>query len=243
MQIENISFFLAFIAGLLSILSPCVLPLLPSYVSYITGISFEDLTESNVSKDVFRKTLFHSLLFICGFSFIFIFLGASASFLGKTLGQYQDMIARIGGGIIILFGLHLIGIIKFSFLQGEKKADLKEKPAGIFGSILVGVVFAAAWTPCVGPILGSILTLAAAKGNVASGVYLLTAYSLGFAIPFLLFSLFLNSFLFHFQKFRKHLRLVSILSGILLLILGVSLITGYFSDLASYLSQFNLVNF
>ncbi|MBI2609085.1 MAG: sulfite exporter TauE/SafE family protein [Deltaproteobacteria bacterium] len=252
---DNISFFVAFAAGLLSILSPCVLPLLPSYVSYITGISFDELTSAvsvvdsrfrgndRGARAVFKTTLRHSLFFIFGFSFVFIFLGASASFLGGLLNQYQDLITKIGGGILIIFGLHLVGVMKLGFLEKEKKADFKTKPTGLLGSFIVGVIFAAAWTPCVGPILGGILTLAATQGNVGYGVYLLTAYSIGFALPFLLFSLFLNSFLFHFQNFKKHIHWVSVLSGILLLVLGVTLITGHFTSLAGYLSRFNFINF
>lgn len=240
---DSISFFVAFIAGLLSILSPCVLPLLPSYVSYITGISFDELAHAKQSHRVIKTTLKHSLLFIFGFSFVFIFLGASASFLGALLNQYQDLITKIGGGILIIFGFHLMGVMKLSFLEKEKKADFKTKPAGLLGSFIVGVVFAAAWTPCVGPILGGILTLAATKGNVGYGIYLLSAYSIGFAIPFLLFSLFLNSFLFHFQNLKKHIHWISLLSGVLLLILGVTLITGHFTFLAGYLSKFNFINF
>ncbi len=239
---DNLSLFVAFVAGLLSILSPCVLPLLPSYVSYVTGISFDELVGGSKTS-IFKRTLQHSLLFIFGFSFVFISLGASASFFGKILVEYQDLVARVGGGLIIIFALHLLGILKLSFLEKDKKLHLQTKPMGYIGSVFVGMVFAAAWTPCVGPILGSILTLAATKSDVGSGIMLLTAYSLGFAIPFLIFSIFLNSFLFYFEKFRKYLRFVSVASGVLLLILGITLMSGYFSKLAAYLAKFSLINF
>ncbi|HLD74915.1 MAG TPA: cytochrome c biogenesis protein CcdA [Bdellovibrionota bacterium] len=240
---DNLSFGLSFVAGFLSVLSPCVLPLLPSYVSYITGISYDHLTRSATPKYIFKQTFFHSLFFILGFSCIFILLGATASLVGIFLKIYHVWLAKIGGIIIVFFGLHVSGIFPISFLSQDKKLDLKSRPAGLIGSFIVGIIFAAAWTPCVGPILGSILMLASTKDSVSSGVLLLTSYSLGFALPFLVFSLFLNSFIFHFQKLRQHVRWVSIISGVLLIFLGLTLITGHFARLASYLAKFNLLRF
>ena len=238
---NNLSFGLSFVAGFLSVLSPCVLPLLPSYVSYITGISYDHLTDRATRSYVFKKTFLHSLFFILGFSLIFILLGATASLVGLFLKQYQDWLARIGGIIIVFFGLHVSGIFTIPFLSQDKKLDLKSKPVGYVGSFIVGIIFAAAWTPCVGPILGSILMLAGTRTEVLSGVLLLTAYSLGFALPFMLFSLFLNTFIFHFQKVRQHMKWISVISGVLLILLGLSLITGHFVLLASYLSRFSLI--
>src|SRR3989338_1152973 len=227
MTADNLSFGISFMAWLLSVLSPCVLPLFPSYVSYITGISYDHLTNKTTPLYVFKKTFFHSLFFILGFSLVFILLGATASLVGVFLKQYQDWLARIGGIIVVFLGLHVAGIFTLPFLSQDKKIDLKSKPAGYMGSLIVGIIFAAAWTPCVGPILGSILMLAGTKSSVSSGVLLLTFYSLGFAIPFLVFSLFLNSFIFHFHKVRQHMRWISIISGVLLIVLGLTLMTGH----------------
>ncbi len=236
---ENLSLGVSFVAGFLSALSPCVLPLLPSYVSYITGISYDHLTNKATSSYIFKKTFFHSLFFILGFSLIFILLGATASLVGGFLKQYQDWLVRIGGIIIVFFGLHVAGIFTIPFLSQDKKLELKSKPQGLIGSLIVGIIFAAAWTPCVGPILGSILMLAGTKSSVLSGVLLLAAYSLGFALPFIIFSLFLNTFIFHFQKLRHHMKWITVTSGLLLILLGLTLITGHFTRLTSYLSKFN----
>ena len=191
---QNISLLLAFSAGLFSFLSPCVLPLVPSYVSYITGLSFEDLTNKTERTDILKTTVFNSLLFILGFSVVFISLGASASYIGKLMVSYQEIIRKVGGVIIIIFGLFIMGILKMNFLQVEKKMHIKSKPAGYIGSFLVGIGFAAGWTPCVGPILGSILLFASTSGSVATGIKLLTIYSIGLALPLFISALAINSF-------------------------------------------------
>ena len=223
--------------GLLSILSPCVLPLLPSYLSYITGISFDDLHLKK--KRILFLSVFHSLLFILGFSFMFVLLGAAASVVGQFFRGYQGIVTKVGGAIIVILGLHLTGILKFTFLEKQKFFQLEEKPWGFFGSFIIGVIFAAAWTPCVGPVLGSILTLAASNADLWHGVTLLSAYSLGFAIPFLVLSFSVNFFLVHFTKIKRHLKWFSVGSGIILILLGISLITNYFSTLTAYLSGFS----
>jgi len=223
------SFALAFLAGLLSFLSPCVLPLVPSYVGFLTGLSADEL-------EVRRGTaLLHALAFVAGFSAIFIGLGASASVLGVLLLHWQVWIGRIGGVVIILFGLYLLRVIQPAFLTRELRLQLANKPLGYVGSGFVGVTFGAAWTPCIGPILGAILTLAAAQGSVGHGASLLTAYSLGLAVPFLLTALALDRFLLWFQRFRPYIVWVERIAGILLIILGLLLVTDRFTLIASWL--------
>jgi len=183
---EKVSLLMAFGGGLLSFFSPCVLPVIPSYISYITGISFEDLTGEQDRRRIRMVTLKNSLLFIAGFSFVFILLGASSSFLGSVLFEYQEAVRKIGGVLIVIMGCYIAGILKIGFLSRDKRLHLRNKPAGLLGSFLVGIAFAAGWTPCIGPILGSILLYAGTAGSVASGIELLTAYALGLGLPFLL---------------------------------------------------------
>ena len=223
------SFALAFVAGLLSFLSPCVLPLIPSYVGFLTGLTLEEL-------EVRRGTaLLHALWFVAGFSLIFIALGATASALGVWLLRSQVWIGRIGGVVVILFGLYLLGVLRPGILMRERKVQLARKPLGYLGSAFVGITFGAAWTPCIGPILGAILTLAAAQGSVGHGAFLLTAYSAGLALPFVLTALALDRFLAWFQRFRPYLAWAERIAGGLLILLGVLLLTDRFTLLASWL--------
>src|SRR3990170_2025658 len=237
---QSISLFLAFSAGLFSFLSPCVLPLVPSYVSYITGLSFEDLTNKTERTDILKTTVFNSLLFILGFSVVFISLGASASYIGKVMVSYQEIIRKVGGVIIIIFGFFIMGILKLNFLQVEKKMHIKTKPAGYVGSFLVGIAFAAGWTPCVGPILGSILLYASTSGSVATGIKLLTIYSIGLALPLFISAIAINSFLSYFKKFHKYIRIITIASGILLVFLGILIYTNSLSLITFYMYKFGI---
>ncbi len=230
----EVGVFIAFTAGIFSFLSPCVLPLVPSYLTFVTGMSLEDLQEG-----VDRRTTFtHSLLFVVGFSSIFILLGASASFLGQFFRAYEVWITRIGGVVIVLLGMHLAGLFRMTPLLREKRLHLNDKPAGYLGTLGVGVAFGAGWTPCIGPALGAILTYGMAQDTMWAGVGLLTVYSLGLAIPFLLASLALDWFLQTFQKFRAWIPIVEKASGVLLILLGILLLTGQFTLLASWLSQY-----
>ena len=223
------SFALAFVAGLLSFLSPCVLPLIPSYVGFLTGLTLEEL-------EVRRGTaLAHALWFVAGFSLIFIALGATASAFGVLLLRSQVWIGRIGGGVVILFGLYLLGVLRPALLMRERKVQLARKPLGYLGSAFVGVTFGAAWTPCIGPILGAILTLAAAQASVGHGAALLTAYSAGLALPFVVTALALDRFLAWFQRFRPYLAWVERIAGGLLILLGLLLVTDRFTLLAGWL--------
>lgn len=228
---ESIGLGFALMGGVVSFLSPCVLPLVPSYLSFVTGMSLEDLQEG-----VNRKATFiHSLLFVTGFSLVFITLGASASFLGSFLRYYEVWIARIGGAVIIVLGLHLTGVLRIAPLMRERRIHVSDRPAGYLGTVGVGAAFGAGWTPCIGPVLGAILTLAGTQETVWAGVGLLSVYSLGLAIPFLISALALDWFLGAFSRFRRFLPLVEKLAGVVLIILGLLLMTGLFTLLNNLL--------
>ena len=230
----DVGIAIAFVAGLVSFLSPCVLPLVPSYLTFVTGMSLEDLQEG-VNR---RATFIHSLLFVAGFSAIFVLLGAAASFLGQFFRYWEVWIARIGGVIIILLGLHLAGVFRLAPLMREKRVHLADKPVGYLGTFGVGLAFGAGWTPCIGPILGAILTYGFSQDTMWAGVGLLSVYSLGLAVPFLLAALALDWFLQAFQRFRRWMPVVEKASGVLLVVLGILLITGRFTVLSGYLTRF-----
>lgn len=233
----NVPFFIALAAGFLSFLSPCVLPLLPSYLSFITGVSLEELIQGGKDSRMRKITIINSLIFIFGFSLVFVLLGTSASLVGNILFRYQIWITRIGGIFIIIFGLHLTGVLNLSLLQRDKRIHLGRRPLGYLGSFLAGIVFAAGWSPCIGPILGAILFYAASQDSILLGISLLAVYSLGLAVPFFLSSLALQIFLEYYAKLRKHLRLVSLISGGLLIAVGVLLATNNFALLSLGLNR------
>ena len=234
---SDLSLYLAFAAGLLSFLSPCVLPLLPSYLAFITGLSFEELTQEETRGKRRKTILLHSLMFVLGFSSLFTALGASATYLGQFLSAYRDTIRIAGGILVILFGLFISGIFSFDFLQREKKFHLQNKPLGFLGSYLVGLTFAAGWTPCVGPILSSILLFASTQQDVWSGIFLLLAYSLGMGLPFLVCSLALNTFLSTFRKTARHIGVITKVGGALLILVGILLLTDSFSYLSELFAR------
>ena len=236
-QPQEVSVLIAFAAGFLSFVSPCVLPLVPSYITYITGVSFHDLTDKETRKKVKWTTLIHSCLFVLGFSTIFILMGASASYLGQILSKYQNWIMKIGGILILLLGVHFILQI-FPFLQIEKHFEMKKKPLGYLGSFLVGLVFAAGWTPCIGPILSTILIYASTSQQMTTGIILLACYSLGLGIPFLLSSLAFNLFLSTFEKVRRYMKVFIFICGFFLIGVGILLLTGTFRLVTDY---FNLL--
>src|SRR5687768_13061714 len=224
-----LGFMVAFVAGLLSFLSPCVLPLVPSYVGFITGMTLPEVTGRR------RAVLTHALLFVAGFSLIFVLLGASATALGRALNYYQVWLQRVGGALIILFGLLCLGVFKVGMLTQERRLHLERKPVGYLGSALVGMAFGAGWTPCIGPVLGGILGLAATSTDVSRGMQLLAVYSAGLALPFLLAAVAVESFLDWFQRFRPYLPWVMRFSGALLVVVGVLLLTGEFTRMAGWL--------
>ncbi len=235
-QPQEISVLIAFSAGVLSFISPCVLPLVPSYITYITGVTFKDLTDGEERGKVRWKTMLHSFLFILGFSTVFIVMGASASYLGQVLSRYQYWIMKGGGILIIILGIHFTGLINLPFLQVERRFELKKKPLGYLGSFLVGIVFAAGWTPCIGPILSTILLYASTTKNFTTGMFLLTIYSIGLGVPFFLSSLAFNSFLSAFERIRKYMKVVTIVSGFFLIAIGILFLTDLFSTLNTYLN-------
>jgi cytochrome c-type biogenesis protein len=234
---QDLSLFLAFAGGVLSFLSPCVLPLVPSYLVFITGLSFDELTHDYPQRKLRGIILGHSLLFILGFSVLFTLLGASACFIGQLVVTHKDTIRIAGGILVIVFGLFISGVFSFGFLQQEKKVHLKAKPLGYLGSFLVGVTFAAGWTPCVGPILASILLYASTAEDMRSGILLLLFYSLGLGLPFFACSLALNTFLSTFQKARGYVGVFTKVGGILLIIVGVLLLTNSFPLLQLWLAR------
>jgi cytochrome c-type biogenesis protein len=234
----SVSFVAAFTAGLVSFLSPCVLPLVPGYISMLSGTSLDELKEGDKSA-VLRKVLLHSIFFIIGFTIVFVILGASASWLGQLLLSHMSLLYKIAGAIIIVFGLHMTGLLKINLLYRDKRFHNAGTGTTPFGALLMGLAFAFGWTPCIGPILAAILTVAASQNTIWSGVYLLSAYSMGLAVPFLLTSLGVNSFLRFYQRFRTHLGKVEIFAGSVMIILGLMIMTNQFTRLSSYLSFLN----
>jgi cytochrome c-type biogenesis protein len=239
-SVQQISLFAAFAAGLLSFVSPCVLPLVPSYISYITGLSVERLSDVSEGQR-FRKTIMvNSLLFIAGFSTVFIAFGASASLIGQLLIVYQDHIRRIGGVLIIIFGLYLLGILNLRFLTTEKRMHFNTRPAGYVGSFLIGIAFAAGWTPCVGPVLGTILLYASTTDSLMNGVALLASYSLGLGLPLFLTALGIDRFLSYFKQVRAYLWGVSTVSGVFLVVVGVMIYANSLTMITSFLERYRI---
>ena len=229
MGADSVGLAVAFTAGILSFLSPCVLPLVPSYISFITGLSLDELGVRR------RVALTHGLFFISGFTLIFVALGATATGVGQALNHYQSWIERIGGLLIVFFGLYLLGAIRFGPLAREQRVHLQEKPVGYLGSTLVGVAFGAGWTPCIGPILASILMLNMVEASLLRGTLLLFVYSMGLAVPFLLAAVAVERFIGWFKKFRAYIPLTTKVAGGILIFVGLLLVSGYFSVLAGWL--------
>jgi cytochrome c-type biogenesis protein len=232
MHSSEVTYLGAFIAGLLSFLSPCVLPLIPSYITYITGLSFVDLQDEHPSHKVRQTSMLHSLAFILGFTVVFVLLGASATYLGSFLNQHAGFFRKIGGILIVLMGVHVTGLVPINLLMGEKRVTIHRKPAGFAGTFLVGIAFAAGWTPCIGPILATILMVAATEENVYHGIVLLLVYSLGLGIPFFLSSLAMHQFIVAFQRFKKFIRLFEICTGLFLMLVGVIIYFNWLSRLS-----------
>ena len=220
---------ISFSAGVLSFLSPCVLPLIPSYVTFVTGLTLEDVSRAR------RVALVHSLLFVLGFTLIFLALGATATTLGRVLLAYRDWISRVGGVMIILFGLYLLGTVRLGALERDRRVQLAEKPVGYLGTVLVGIAFGAGWTPCIGPILGSILLYTSTEADLGRGLGLLLAYSLGLAVPFVAAAVAIEHFLAIFARMRRRLVWVTRAAAVLLIGVGLLLVTDYFTLIASTL--------
>jgi cytochrome c-type biogenesis protein len=238
MEVQTVGLLVAFAAGLLSFLSPCVLPLIPSYVTFITGMSLDELTAVEVERSRVRyAVLLHGSLFVVGFTLVFVILGASATFLGSLFFYASRWVERVGGVLLILFGLYLLGLLRLPGADREWRIHLGDKPLGYMGTVLVGVTFGAGWTPCIGPVLGGILMLASTSGSVQSGVGLLLVYSAGLAIPFLLAALLLQHFLGGMRRIGRWLPWVSRISGLLLLVIGILLLTGSFATLSALMGS------
>jgi cytochrome c-type biogenesis protein len=227
---DSVGLPLAFVAGLLSFLSPCVLPLIPSYVTFITGLSLDDVTSRR------WVALSHALMFVSGFTVIFVLLGASATAVGSLLNYHRVWLERIGGALIVVFGLYLLGAFQWGALARERRLHIQDKPVGYLGSALVGLAFGAGWSPCIGPILGAVLTYTSATATLGQGMVLLLVYSLGLGLPFILAALAIDRFLAWFQRYRRFIPIVTRLSGVVLVVVGVLLAAGYFSWLAGKLS-------
>jgi cytochrome c-type biogenesis protein len=229
----SVGVLVAFSAGLFSFLSPCVLPLFPSYVSFITGMSVSDLT-ADLTGAARRRVIFHALAFVLGFSLVFVALGASFSAAGQFLLDYRNLIRQIGGVLIVIFGLYIAGVFKWAAMGRTMQFQLREKPAGYLGSLAVGITFAIGWTPCVGPILGAILSLAGTAETVQRGIGLLIAYSAGLGLPFLLSAVALGTFLKFFRRYRPFIPVMERAAGVLLVIVGVLVFTNYYVVLNSW---------
>jgi len=230
----EVSFFAAFIAGIISFISPCVLPLIPMYISFISGLSVDEMKSSVDRKRILKKVIVSSVFFILGFSIIFIGLGASSSLLGKFLLSRLSLLSKIAGAVIIILGLHTAGVFRLGLLNYEKRFHLSNKPSGLLGSFIAGLAFAFGWTPCVGPVLGAILIYSSSQDTVRQGIILLSMYSIGLGIPFLITGISFNVFLGFLQKVRKHYKFVQIFTGVCLIIMGILVFTGSFSVLSGY---------
>ena len=221
---ESISYPAALFAGLLSFFSPCILPLIPAYFTFITGLSLDELTNDS-SLQMRTRVIRATVSYVLGFSVVFILMGATASFLGKAIFNYLEWIRIVGGILIILFGIHMLGFFRIPALEFERRLQMQNKPLHFFGTFLVGMAFAAGWSPCIGPILGSILIMAGNHETVSSGMGLLSAYSLGLAVPFLILSVFVNSMLALIKKASWSIKYINMTAGVLLLALGLLLVT------------------
>lgn len=227
----------ALLAGLLSFLSPCVLPLIPGYLSFISGVSIDELSNTERRGEQTRRLIINTLFFVAGFSLVFILLGVGASSIGRWLQSNLQLFNRIAGVVVFLFGLHVAGVFRINALNYEKRFHLQGsgKKKGIWGALFIGLAFAFGWTPCIGPILGSILTLAAQQSNVGQGVWLLTVYSLGLGIPFILTAILFNYLIGAFGFIKRHFRAVEIISGGLLMVVGILIFFNLLSRISTFL--------
>ena len=235
---QQVTLLAAFAAGFLSFVSPCVLPLIPGYISFVSGVSVEEM-RGDVAPATSRLQVFlTSLAFVVGFSIVFVALGASATAIGKFMFAKLPLLSKIAGVILIIFGLHTMGVFRIAFLEAEKRVHSQRKPAGPIGAMLVGVAFAFGWTPCIGPILGGILAIAGSKNTVGEGITLLAVYSLGLGIPFLLTSLAINQFFGVAKRIRRYYHAIELVSGALLIVIGVLIITGQLTIITRYLQPY-----
>ena len=249
-NLSPLSLLVAFAAGVLSFISPCVLPLIPGYISFISGASLDQLrgrpaaaaeaggVATAVAPGTSRRILLTSLAFVAGFSLVFVAFGATASVIGQLLGSYKTKIAYVAGAVLIVLGLHMMGVFRIGFLDYEKRAQASARPTGLLGAMLVGVAFAFGWTPCIGPILGGILTIAGAQESVAQGVVMLAAYSLGLGVPFLLTALAIDRFFAAFARIRRHYHAIEVVSGVLLIAIGLLMLLNRLTLITNFLTPY-----
>ena len=233
MLTQNVSIWLVFAEGILSFLSPCVLPLLPAYISYLAGASVDDIKASAALR---KSLIFNAIGFTVGLSLVFISLGAGASLLGGVLLKQGNLLRKIGGVVVVIFGVHHTGAITLPFLNYEKRLQVTGKTPGFFKAMLLGITFSFGWTPCIGPILGSVLILAGNTSKVVQGMGLLGVYSLGMSIPFILIALALGKFLSSFRKIMPYFPVIKIVSGVLLILMGVLIYFNYLDILGAVFS-------
>jgi cytochrome c-type biogenesis protein len=241
-MVENPTFLAAFAAGVLSFISPCVLPLIPGYLSYISGLTLDEMQGTGDGAMSLgaarRRVLVASIFFILGFSFVFICFGAAASVVGQYMLERQRLLAKIAAVIVIVFGLHTMGVLRIGWLYSEKRVQVEKKPTSLLGAFFVGLAFAFGWTPCIGPILAGILAIAGTQQTVGQGVQLLAVYSAGLGLPFLLTAFAINQFFTVFKRIRKHYHLIEIISGLLLVLIGLLIFTNRFTLIAKWLTPY-----
>ena len=236
-MLHQVTILGAVFAGVLSFVSPCVLPLVPPYLGFLAGVSMEELTGKGDEKTASLKVFTSALAFVAGFSTVFVILGASASFLGRFVSQYFEVLGYIAGALIIIMGLHFLGVFRIGLLYREARVHVERKPAGPLGAYLIGLAFAFGWTPCVGPILSAILVVAGSEQTVARGAILLSAYALGLGIPFLLAAVFAGPFIHGMKRFRRYMGIVEKVMGGVLVLTGIMFLTGQFATLSYWLLE------
>jgi len=234
---DNVTLFAAFGAGFLSFVSPCVLPLIPGYLSFVSGVSLEEM-RGDAAGAARRQVLLTSLAFVLGFSLVFIALGASASVIGKFLFRHSSIIGKAAGVLVIIFGLHTMGVFRIPFLEADTRVRAGAKPKSVFGAVIVGMAFGFGWTPCIGPILSGILVLAGTKDTVREGVVMLAVYSMGLGIPFILTALAINKFFAATGRIRRYYHAIEVASGCLLVFIGVLLFTDRMTLIVRYLTPY-----
>jgi len=235
---QNVSLLAAFAAGFLSFVSPCVLPLIPGYISFVSGVSLEEMRGDGARAASRAQVFTTSLAFVIGFSIVFVSLGASATAIGKFLFSRLPLFSKIAGVLLIIVGLHTMGLFRLAFLETEKRVQAQRKPAGPLGAMLIGIAFAFGWTPCIGPILAGILTIAGSKNSIGEGVSLLAVYSLGLGVPFLITSLAINQFFSFSKRIRRYYHAIEVASGVLLITIGVLILTGQLTIIVRYLQPY-----
>jgi len=235
---QEVTLLAAFVAGFLSFVSPCVLPLIPGYISFISGLTLEEMRGTVNPRSSRTQVLLASLAFVLGFTVVFVAAGASASALGKFIEKRSPILEKIAGTILVILGLHMMGVFRIRLLENDKRIQTQRKPAGPIGAFVVGTAFAFAWTPCIGPILGGILAMAALRESVGEGMQMLAVYSLGLGVPFLLTSLAIDRFFAAAARIRRYYRMIELISGGLLIVVGLLIFFHQFTLIAKYLTPY-----